>query len=58
MKKNKKQKKLVLQQIHENSTKGNRERRNILILSANPTVGHPRIIPHDTNSGHNLSLPS
>lgn len=27
-------------------------------LSANPTVGHPRIIPHDTNSGHNLSLPS
>lgn len=49
---------VVFQQIHEKATEGNGERRNILILSANPAVGHPRIIPHDTNSGQNLSLPS
>lgn len=49
---------VVLQQIPGNATEGKGESRSILSLSANPTVGHPQINPHDTKSGKNLSLPS
>lgn len=49
---------VILHKIHKNATEWNRERMDILISSSNPTVGCSWIIPHETNSDQNLSLPS